>query len=331
VRAGIITEETARKSKFRNVITRAVGIEPTIEPDVAEYPVDEVDAVLLCSDGLTNMVKDRDIERVLLTATSAQAATDKLVRMAKTAGGSDNITAVVARFGEGPIVDLTVADEQPQETAVEATRDELDTYPQPSGSRVPMTFVSLLLIVFIAATIFLGAQLSQAGYTFQASPPFVVKPAPPAAPAPPDLMKMTYGQPQKFYPYPVRPEPLVFSPESKSLAVVSVPDDNVVRLSTDGTTIYKRALPGSSTRGSTASSGVDGAMAQRHYAIDPQGNIYVSDTAARTIYKLRGSGEVIGKITAGLQKPEAIAVDDAGNVYVVDGTTLKFIPATPAR
>lgn len=350
VRAGLITEETARTSKFRNVITRAVGIEPTIDPDVAEYPIDDVDALLLCSDGLSNMVADHNLERILLTSTTPQAAADKLVRMAKTAGGSDNITAVVARFSDGPIVQMAVDDAAMDSSHHgdgrhisdddHVSRDSDDSYSQPRGSSIPMAILSVLLIVCFAAAIYFGSQLSQAGYTFQSSPPFVQKPLPPAPPSPPDLSNMTYGAPQQFYPYPVEPEPLLLSAEGKFVTAIS--DGALVRLSTvDGTTLSKIPLPNQPTRTATTShgsgplipnpGGTGSTAPSRHFATDPQGNIYISDAHAKTIEKLRSSGELIKTISSGLRKPEAIAVDDNGNIYVVDATTLKLIAASPVH
>ena len=98
VRAGAISEESAQRSRFRNVITRAVGIEPTITPDVSQRPVLPGDTLLLCTDGLTNMVPEDQIARTLQQAPSPQAAAERLIQLANRNGGKDNITAVVARL-----------------------------------------------------------------------------------------------------------------------------------------------------------------------------------------------------------------------------------------
>ncbi len=101
VRLGILTEENARRSRFRNVITRAVGIEPTIAPDLAEHDIQAGDLLLLCTDGLSNMVPEDEITQTLTQETSAQAAADRLVSLANRNGGRDNITAIVARLEVG--------------------------------------------------------------------------------------------------------------------------------------------------------------------------------------------------------------------------------------
>jgi len=339
VRAGIITEESARKSKFRNVITRAVGIEPTIAPDVAEYPAEEIDAVLLCSDGLTNMVKDRDLQKILLTAPSPQIAADKLVRMAKVAGGSDNITAVVARFGDGPIAEPSTTEDDPPDEATIDPRDEVQE-PHPQPSRAPITVMSLLLALVLCVTLYAGYQLKHDGYQFQPTPPFFVKPPPPKPPQPLNLAILGYGPAMKLYPYTVRPEPLTLSTSTKSIAVVSSPGDEIVRLSTSGTEMGKFPQQASVTTthiGTSTMTAVDvphWQAAPRHYATDAQGNVYIADAPAHVIYKISPTGELLMTLTEALTKvakPESIAVDDTGNIYVIDGSILKVIPATASE
>ena len=101
VRAGTLSEENARRSRFRNVITRAIGIEPTITPDLSEHDLQSGDWVLLCTDGLSNMVADPEMVQTLLAASSAQDAADRLVQIASRNGGRDNITAIAARMEAG--------------------------------------------------------------------------------------------------------------------------------------------------------------------------------------------------------------------------------------
>jgi len=101
VRAGTLSEESARRSRFRNVITRAIGIEPTITPDLSEHDIQNGDWVLLCTDGLSNMVADPEMIQTLLAASSAQDAADRLVQIASRNGGRDNITAIAARMEAG--------------------------------------------------------------------------------------------------------------------------------------------------------------------------------------------------------------------------------------
>ncbi len=95
---GVLTAEEAKASTKKNIITRAVGSEKTVEADVFSFKVMPGQKVLLCSDGLTNMVSDEEIFRITSSVVSgedAQAACEKLVELANENGGKDNITAVI--------------------------------------------------------------------------------------------------------------------------------------------------------------------------------------------------------------------------------------------
>jgi serine/threonine protein phosphatase PrpC len=103
VRQGRMTEREADESALQNVLIRALGIDPEVDVDVTEELVMENDTILLCSDGLTRELSDRQINGVLAEADDAQEAADRLVDMAKQAGGGDNITAIVLRQAPKPV------------------------------------------------------------------------------------------------------------------------------------------------------------------------------------------------------------------------------------
>lgn len=96
MRGGLLTPEQALVSPHRNVITRAIGIEPTVAVDVAGFDTHCGDRVLLCSDGLTDMVGDAQILEMLLQIESQEAVCRELVSMANAEGGNDNISVIVA-------------------------------------------------------------------------------------------------------------------------------------------------------------------------------------------------------------------------------------------
>jgi len=144
----------------------------------------------------------------------------------------------------------------------------------------------------------------------------------------------------KVYPYPVRSEPLTLSPSTKSITVVSSPGDEIIRISTDGTALYKFPQQTSVTTthvGTSTMTSVDiphWPPAPRHYATDAQGDLYIADAPSHVIYKISPSGELLMTLTEAatkVTKPESIAVDDTGNIYVIDVSTLKVIPAVPAQ
>jgi serine/threonine protein phosphatase PrpC len=101
VKAGEITPAEADVHPHRNVITRALGQEPDLEVDELDLGLLEGDRLLLCSDGLTNMVAEEQIQAILTSTADAQEAADRLVRAANRAGGFDNITVLVVDVVEG--------------------------------------------------------------------------------------------------------------------------------------------------------------------------------------------------------------------------------------
>ncbi|HEV7770790.1 MAG TPA: Stp1/IreP family PP2C-type Ser/Thr phosphatase [Solirubrobacterales bacterium] len=97
-RKGQITEAQAEDHPQRSIITRALGPEPEVEVDVQTVPAVPGDVFLLCSDGLTTMLDDEHITRLLSRATSMQSAARALVDEANRAGGRDNITVLAFRL-----------------------------------------------------------------------------------------------------------------------------------------------------------------------------------------------------------------------------------------
>jgi PPM family protein phosphatase len=96
MRHGHMTEQDARLSGHRNIITRALGLDPRVRIDVGQHPVQSRDVYLLCSDGLTNLVSDLEIHLQLgESASSLRQAATELVQMANGKGGHDNISLVL--------------------------------------------------------------------------------------------------------------------------------------------------------------------------------------------------------------------------------------------
>jgi serine/threonine protein phosphatase PrpC len=98
LKSGLITPEQAKVSKNKNLVTRALGVDPTVELELHEYEVQPGDIYLLCSDGLSDLVEDEEIQ-LTLSALSAnlELAAHQLVQMANDNGGKDNISVVLAR------------------------------------------------------------------------------------------------------------------------------------------------------------------------------------------------------------------------------------------
>jgi PPM family protein phosphatase len=96
-RKGQLTDAQAEDHPQRSIITRALGPEPEVQVDVQTVPAQDGDVFLICSDGLTTMLDDEAIGRLLTRATSLDAAVRSLVDEANRAGGRDNITVVTFR------------------------------------------------------------------------------------------------------------------------------------------------------------------------------------------------------------------------------------------
>ena len=102
VATGHITDDEARTHPRRNIVTRALGIDPAVRVDAWTLPLVRGDRFLLCSDGLVDEVRDDEIvERPRRRSSDPQAAADELVALANRQGGRDNITVIVVDVLEG--------------------------------------------------------------------------------------------------------------------------------------------------------------------------------------------------------------------------------------
>ncbi len=99
--AGLITAVQAATSMNKNLVTRALGVEDAVLLDVNEHRVDPGDLYLLCSDGLSDMVDDAGIARILQSATSLPEKATQLIENANANGGRDNISVLLAQAGDG--------------------------------------------------------------------------------------------------------------------------------------------------------------------------------------------------------------------------------------
>ena len=99
--SGLITPEEAKLSQNKNLVTRALGIDPTVEAEIHVHEAQPDDLYLLCSDGLSDMVEDEEIRLTLLTLKSNPGLTvQQLVQSANDNGGRDNISAMLIRVAE---------------------------------------------------------------------------------------------------------------------------------------------------------------------------------------------------------------------------------------
>jgi PPM family protein phosphatase len=176
-RKGQITDAQAEDHPQRSIITRALGPEPEVQVDVQTVPAQDGDVFLICSDGLTTMLDDEQIARLLTRATSLQAAVRALVDEANRAGGRDNITVLAFRLedtaapaagnpGGGPDEGATLIGSSAEEAGLSATevrrraageaarkrREEQQA--QPRGRRLRSAAKALAVVGVLAAVAF---------------------------------------------------------------------------------------------------------------------------------------------------------------------------------
>lgn len=97
--SGMITEEEAKHSQNKNLVTRALGIDPTVEAEVHDYDTQPGDIYLLCSDGLSDMVEDPEIGLTMETlGGNLNLAAQQLVQMANDNGGRDNVSVLLVKI-----------------------------------------------------------------------------------------------------------------------------------------------------------------------------------------------------------------------------------------
>ncbi len=321
VRAGGMTADEARESRFRNVITRGIGLAGSVAPDVELVELEEGDTLLLCSDGLSGMVRDAEIARILQATPDAQEACDLLVDAANRGGGEDNISVVVVRHGEfSPIIELDDLE------AVEGY-DPIP-YPTRAAARRAISPLNPLALVLIGLACILSGLLIYVGReTYETAsgwPPIRHKAplAPPKSPVQPviDLAGLSYDDPAVVSQKPVRSAPLACDSQG-GLYAVTKQTGTIVRIGADGKASgdFPTKLPPAS---------ID---LPAQWAADPQGNLYVSFQADHVIRKYTPAGTRIGEIGKdSLIAPGAVALDAKGNIYVVDENVIKVLKALPA-
>jgi len=147
VRGGKLSAEEAEHHPQRSVITRALGTDPDVDVDTFTVEAEDGDVFVLCSDGLTDMVGDDEIGRVLAgSRENLKEAAEELVRRANKAGGQDNITVVAFEMTDEP-------DEQTLERTVEQTQPmpAAEATPEPERRRIWRFLPLVILLLGIAA------------------------------------------------------------------------------------------------------------------------------------------------------------------------------------
>ncbi|MCS6776742.1 MAG: Stp1/IreP family PP2C-type Ser/Thr phosphatase [Chloroherpetonaceae bacterium] len=358
VLAGRMTREEAARSKFRNSITKAVGLQQTaVNPDLETLELQEGDVVLICTDGLSTEVSDAEIARILASTPAPQEACDRLVEAALRHGGSDNITVVALYYGTpvpiaapvmAPVETIASLEEEPStdpeppwrtSTARGERAAVLPRPPAPQedeetgnshyaareqaqgGSNITTVVITLLILLCIAEGVAL----------FLLSKNRVVQ-----APAIPDskalrmraldpdavdfeTAEFVYGNPRELYKKKdLRPDFLIVEPFDS--VIVMDQKGALIRVTDDGK-VYR--MPGPPVGGIAKwKPGPIGSV-----AFDLAGNRYQSDPGQRGVQKYDVSGtRRSADITNGQTlRPTAIGIHPQGHLYVIDeGVLIRF-------
>jgi protein phosphatase len=165
VDAGELTEEEAERSERKNIILQALGPDANIRVDLTHQPIRRGDALVMCSDGLSNQVKKDEIATMVTEDPDLVGICNKFVEMANARGGPDNITVLVARFGGEGLRDSTVEESVGHHVfpllESDSVTEQVPTYPDSPGIRAEdrprMILTSALATLLVAAALALAA------------------------------------------------------------------------------------------------------------------------------------------------------------------------------
>ncbi|GAB4454701.1 MAG: hypothetical protein OHK0029_09670 [Armatimonadaceae bacterium] len=312
VKAGDMTEAEAKVSRFRNMITRAIGIDAEVDPEFHSETLEPGDTLLVCSDGLTTMLEDSEIAAEMnaqsfLRADSERAA-GMLVAAANRRGGHDNITVLLVRA-------------QSEQTNAQTVVLDMDA-PAPVRRTPAVVWLVLgmaLLALVVAALLYFLPSLRQQAIGLL-SGPAVKKEEKPAEPSV-DYARLVYDPPVRFADLLARGDLLTYSP-GVGLYFVASASGKVALLSPEGVPL--RSVEELETKDTDFEKAVP--ATQVYMTSDPQGNVYLSYTREKKVEKVGTDGQLLATIK-GFQRPEAIAVDPRGNIFVVDYSQIKICRA----
>ncbi|MEY4081716.1 MAG: hypothetical protein RL430_2146, partial [Actinomycetota bacterium] len=162
VNEGIITPEEARTHPRRNIVTRALGIDRTVQVDVFTYEVRTGDRLVLCSDGLVDEVSDAEISKVIGQHSNAQECAEALIMVANTNGGRDNTTVVVVDIADDISEPVAVVPDNDDTQQIESVPPVL--VKEKRRITVGMTlFWSALVIIVLGVVVIMGVY-GRSGY-----------------------------------------------------------------------------------------------------------------------------------------------------------------------
>jgi len=352
VQAGMLTPAEANNSRFRNIVTRGVGLGQEVLPDITTHALQEGDTLLLCSDGLTTEVEDAQIEALLSREGEAQEVCTRLVSAALRHGGRDNVTIITMRYGTFVPTSQALPDwdeEEPDTDPDQEWRtrplhddededeDEIPPFPSrpiPSRHRTPL-FSGMAQLVIMLLALLCAVEGVALFYALKGSRHVPVPTPTPQAPPVSPALDLNYG--------PVMPldsqrtfqdEFLQVDPQGNALVVTL--QGNLMKISPSGQETLLPgnvpSLPDTSPASKPNKAPAAKPAARPDLALDANGTLYYLDREAKCIliYNAKGTriNDRLGK--GDLTAPTRIAVDNrTGSLYILDTHQLKRIAATP--
>jgi PPM family protein phosphatase len=313
IRAGRLTEAQARRSKFRNVITRAIGVEPHVTADTVSYelPTGAISRLVISSDGLHGTLHEDQIEDILKHYPDPHDAAVELVAAAKDRGASDNISAIVARIA-------TSAAESDADPTVEPAPNQRNGSANASRSSLPYWNLISFAVGAILTAIIACLILPSAGTYSQFNANLAGRPASSGAPAF-NITTAIYAAPQPLLGRSVSPNVLLRAGDD--LIVVDPAAHRVLRVSSGGAQVVT-SVPDTADLAATPSRAA-------YWTVDGQGNLYESQASPPLLRKFGPDGRFLRTIAQGvLTAPSAIAVAANGDLFVIDKGVLKKLRAS---
>ncbi|CEK12537.1 Stp1/IreP family PP2C-type Ser/Thr phosphatase [Chthonomonas calidirosea] len=332
IQAGRMTREEAEANRYRHVITRAIGIAPDVEVDTSLHSLEVGDVLLLCSDGLTTEVTEREIAQILVSSTDPQEACNRLIESALNHGGSDNVTALVARYG--PMRPLLPPEEETPTDNTANWRYALtqetvaDSKPVSKVARGWVVGTLLLLLIALGEAAWIYHLFVKLQHARPSQP--VVLLQPPSKPA--VFEPLSYATvATKQLDMPLRNDVLQIMPNGDLL--VATLQGKLMDFNPQ--THLLRPVPVNAQIPSSPETSAKKTKPTAHFylTLDQAGNRYQIRPDLRCIEKFTPEGtRVATNIGKGaLVAPTCLAVAPSGTIYVIDNGRLKSIQAYPAR
>jgi len=164
VSEGEISKEEAETHPQRSVLTRALGVDTVVDVDDDSLQVRPGDRLLLCTDGLTSMVSEDEIEDVLRTVPDPREAAQRLVRMANEAGGVDNTTVVILDFSDDDAAGRPDGQATPSREAIAPARVGRPARSRRLPTRRLLLWVGIIVAVVVVALVGLRLYLDSQWY-----------------------------------------------------------------------------------------------------------------------------------------------------------------------